>query len=163
VRALAVAAAIAALTLSGVGAAAAPPTSGVASVGGDKLQLRYAAAFKRRAAPGYGGYAILLTEKLVRCGELAKLPYDNSLEQPWVLVALFPTKDGFLPTGLVGGEVEYPVGDAYVSLSRGVTIKLTSAAPVPGVRWRGTVSQPPRTINGSTYSVRAGFNARWCR
>jgi hypothetical protein len=150
----------AALALVATAAGATPPTRGQAIVGGTKVPVRYASAFRRTT--GSGGYAILLSDRRVRCSELHKLPDENSLGQRWALVALYPTKDGYTRTGPVLGEMEYPVGDAYASLSRGVSINLASAGLFPGVVWRGKVDQPSRTVGGKRYEVHARFTANWC-
>src|SRR5204862_1244681 len=132
-------------------------------IGGAGVPGRYAAAFVRTPAHGaFGGYGIVLAASPLPCDRLAHLPDENRLGARWVLLALNPTKDGFAQTGEVRGEVAYPVGDAYASLSRGVTINLRSAGIGHGAVWRGLVVQAPRTIEGKVYAVKATFAARWC-
>jgi hypothetical protein len=144
---------------AGSAGGASPQANGGATVAGSPVSLHYATAFQRAGA----GYAILLTEHPVRCSMLASLPSTNQLRQPWVLVSLFPTRDGVLGFGRLNGEIDYPVGDAYASISRGVSIVLTEGAgPYPGAVWRGRVAQAVRVIAGERFNVRARFAARWC-
>src|SRR4051812_31447121 len=124
-RARVAAVGLAALACATGAQAAAAPTHGRAVIGGASVPVRYAAAFVRTPAHGaFGGYGIVLAASPLPCDRLAHLPDENRLGARWVLLALNPTKDGFAQTGEVRGEVAYPVGDAYASLSRGVTINL---------------------------------------
>jgi hypothetical protein len=143
-------------------AGAAPPAQGNAVIGGVKVQLRYAAAFVRSAPNGTGGYAIVLAEKPIRCDQLSRLPTENRLGERWALIALYPTKDGSLPTSNVRGEIDYPVADAYAALARGVSISVRSWAPIPGAVWQGRAYQAPRKVEGLLYSLKVRFSARWC-
>jgi hypothetical protein len=146
------------------GGAAPAATHGFTIVGGKRVDVRFAAAFMRattKSGDG-GGYAIVLSDKRLRCTDLYKLPVTNPIGDRWALVALYPTKDGFPQTGPVRGEMEYPVGDAYASLTRNVSINLRSAGLFPGVLWRGTVRQGARKVEDRVYAVNATFAARWC-
>jgi hypothetical protein len=157
-RLLVCALALGAATTAG---AATPQVSGRATIGGERVTLRYATAFERKASAGAGGYAIVLSERPVRCADLVHLPGASTLRQRWALVSLFATKEGF-PTGHVRGELDYPVGDAYVSLSRGVSIFMTDAGAYPGAVWTGRAIQMLRVVEGERYSLNARFAARWC-
>ena len=153
----------AALVLVSGASAAGPQVEGRATIGGKAVQLRYAAAFLRSAPDrSSGGYAIVLAATPLRCAQLSHLPDQNEIGQRWALVALYPTKDGFPPTSDVRGEVDYPVADAYASLARGVSIRLSSAGPFPGAIWHGRVVQAARKVEGKAYALNVRFAARWC-
>ena len=140
------------------------PARGHAVIGGKTVKLRYAAAFSRSAPDGSsGGYAIVLAAKPLRCARLSHLPDQNKIGGAWALVSLYPTKDGSPPTGqTVHGEIDYPVGDAYASLARGVSISLSGSAPFSGAVWHGRAVQGARKVEGKVYALNASFAARWC-
>jgi hypothetical protein len=164
VRRLAALAAAAVPLVAGVAVAGRLPATGKGVIGGSTVQLRYAAAFSRSSPDGSsGGYAVVLAAKPVRCSDLGHLPDENRIGSRWVLVSLYPTKDGAVPIGDVRGEIDYPVGDAYASLARGASITLaTSGSPFPGAVWRGHVGQGVRKVEGKLYGVNVNFAARWC-
>jgi hypothetical protein len=165
VRRLALALATTSLVTIGAAAATAgkPQVSGSATIANEKITLRYATAFVRESVHGASGaYAIVLTPRPVRCADLRKLPDESPLRQPWALVALFPTPHGAPGTGRVRGEVNYPVGDAYAVVARGVSIVLQDAVPFPGAVWTGRVAHSTRVVEGERYALSARFNARWC-
>jgi hypothetical protein len=150
------------VVLAAPAGASAPQVSGTATIGGSKVELRYARAFLRQPNGASGGWAIVLSPAPVRCRDLKLLPTSTPLRQPWALVALYPSKDGLPQTGRVGGEIDYPVGDAYASLARGVRIVLSAAEPFPGGTWRGHVVQQARSVEGKRYALNVHFSARWC-
>lgn len=163
-RALAALLAALALLLAGAATAQkAPKTRGYAIVGGKWMPVRWAAAFVRTSPASDGGYGIVLADKPLRCQDLSRLPIENRVGQRWALIALFPTKDGFPATGSrTRATMDYPVADAYASLSRGVTLGLEEAAPFPGYVWTGRIDQTKRRVDGKGYAVHATFAARWC-
>jgi hypothetical protein len=148
--------------LAAPAAAAAPQVTGTATIGGSKVELRYARAFLRQSNGASGGWAIVLSPQPVRCSDVKLLPASSPLHQPWALIALYPTKDGLPQTGRVAGEIDYPVGDAYASLARGVRIMFTAAQPFAGGTWRGNIVQQLRSVEGKRYALNAHFSARWC-
>jgi hypothetical protein len=150
------------LVLVAPASAAAPQVTGTTTLGGSQVTLRYATAFLRQAGGASGGWAVVLTPEPVRCRDLALMPASSPLHQPWALVALYPSKDGLPETGRVAGEIDYPVGDAYASLARGVRIVFTAAQPFPGGTWRGRAIQPLRAVEGKRYALNVRFAARWC-
>jgi hypothetical protein len=160
VRGLAVAA-LALVLVASAGARTARSAQGTATIGDAKVALRYAAAVQL-ATPGSGGYAIVLSSKPLHCSQLYNLPDENPIGNSWVLVSLFPTKDGAISTAQVRGEVDYPLGDAYATLSRGVSIRVTNFGLFSGAVWRGRVYQGARTVEGNVYAVKARFSAQLC-
>ena len=89
---------------------AAPPPHGYAIVGGKKIPVRYAASFMRASVNGGGGgYAIILSDKRLRCDDLYRLPARNPLGDHWALSR--STRRRMASSSRAPhGEMEYPVG-----------------------------------------------------